>query len=66
MGDLPSKLWWANVQYIGITGAPLLFLVFALQYTSAGRRPTVGQIAALSVVPVITSIPVWTNDVHGP
>ncbi len=63
--DLRGKLLWANIEYIGIAWAPMLWLVFALQYTSAGRKPVPLGLAALCVIPVITTLLVWTNDYHG-
>jgi len=62
---LEDKLFWANVQYLGIAWIPLLWLLFALRYASGGRKPGLLTLAALCVIPIITTILVWTNEYHG-
>jgi len=63
--DLPSKHLWAKVQYLGIAFVPVMWLVFALQYTRYEKWLTRRYLALLSIVPCFTLLLVWTNDVHG-
>lgn len=63
--DLPTKLFWAKVQYIPFLAIPALWLVFVLQYS--GRQPalTPRRLALLTVVPLVTLALVWTTERHG-
>jgi PAS domain S-box-containing protein len=61
---LNDKLFWANLEYLGITAIPVLWFTLAVRYASLGRRPTRAQLALLFVIPIITNVLVWTNDHH--
>ena len=63
--ELADKLFWADVQYMGIVSMPVLWLIFALRYASWGRKPARQQMITLAIVPLVTVILVWTNDLHG-
>jgi PAS domain S-box-containing protein len=52
------------VQYIGILTIPVAGLFFAIEYTGRGHWLKPRIIALLCVLPVVTLILVWTNDVH--
>jgi PAS domain S-box-containing protein len=58
------KILFSQIEYPGIIGAVLAWLVFALDYTGsdAWRRPR--NIILLSIIPVITLILVATNNLH--
>lgn len=64
---LPAKLFWVNVQYVGITGISLAWLTFVFTYVAPpawfSRQPS--HWLALAVIPAITLILAWTNDLHG-
>jgi len=62
--DLPTKLFWSRVEYIGICTAPLAWLAFALQYTGRGRWLTRRSAVLLTVVPLITLLLAFTSDWH--
>jgi PAS domain S-box-containing protein len=62
--DLPSKLWWASVEYLGIVTVPLVWLVFALQYTGHARWLTHRNLVLLAIEPAIMLLLVWTNGAH--
>ena len=58
------ELLWSKMEYIGIVNVPVLFLLFALEYS--GYRPKIQRWAALFwIIPLVTLILVWTNDFHG-
>jgi len=63
--DLPTKVFWAKVQYLGIVTVPLTWLAFVLQYTGRARWLTRRNLALLAIVPLITLLLVWTNEIHG-
>lgn len=61
--ELPTKIFFAKLEYLGIVTLPVMWLVFALRLRdSAGYRwlpwPT------LLLAPAITLALVWTNEVH--
>jgi PAS domain S-box-containing protein len=63
--DLVLKVFWAKVEYAGITAAPVAWLAFALAYTGRGRWLTRRNLALLAIVPVLTLLLVATNGAHG-
>jgi PAS domain S-box-containing protein len=62
--DLPTKIFWAKVQYIGIVTVPVAWLAFTLQYTGRKARLTGRSVALLSALPLITLLLAWTNEAH--
>jgi PAS domain S-box-containing protein len=62
--SLQAQIFWSKVEYIGIINIPVLYLVFSLEYARQERylnkRPTL----LLWVIPVITLLLVWTNELH--
>src|SRR5438552_3252622 len=57
--DLPSKLFWDNISWLGAACAPTLWLVFTLQYTGRARWLTRKSVAILAVEPLVTLLLVW-------
>ncbi|MEP7188937.1 MAG: histidine kinase N-terminal 7TM domain-containing protein, partial [Roseiflexaceae bacterium] len=62
---LEAKLLTARLQYLGIIGVPLAWLVFTRQYAGSHHWPSRRTFALLSVIPLFTLGLVWTNDLHG-
>ena len=62
--DLPTKLLWVRFEYLSIVTVPVLWLIFVLAYLRRREWLTTGRVALLFVVPAITLIMVWTNDLH--
>ncbi|MGD1994576.1 MAG: histidine kinase N-terminal 7TM domain-containing protein, partial [Anaerolineae bacterium] len=62
--DLPTKLLWAKVRYLGIVVVPTAWLAFVLQYTGREKWLTARNVAILAIEPVVTLLLVWTNDTH--
>lgn len=60
-----AALVWARLQYIGIMSMPIAWLAFALVYSGHTRWLRRWLFAALSIVPILTNVLVWTNDWHG-
>ncbi len=63
--NLSAKLLWANIEYLGIVVVPVMWLLFAFQYTGKGMLLTRRNLALLASVPLATLLMVWTNDFHG-
>jgi PAS domain S-box-containing protein len=59
-----TKIMLAKVQYLGIVAVPVLWLIFALQYTQRQRWLTRRTLALLTIVPLIIILLVWTNEAH--
>ena len=62
--DLPAKVFWARVQYLGIVMVPVAWLAVVLQYTGREKWLTRCNVALLTIEPLVTLLLVWTNDVH--
>lgn len=62
--DLPSKLLWTKIAYLGIVVVPLAWFGFAAEYTGRERWMTRRNLALLAVVPVLTLALVFTNETH--
>ena len=61
---LETKLFWAKMQYLGIVTVAGTILVMVVQYTGYERLLTPGNLALLGIVPIITLLLVWTNEIH--
>lgn len=64
-GALAAKVFWAKVQYFGAVIVPVAWLLTVLQYTGRPRRLERQSLGVLAVIPAITLLQVWTNDIHG-
>ncbi len=62
--DVATKILCAKVEYLGIVAPPLGWLIFASQFTGRQRWLTRRNLALLAIVPVVTVLMVWTNELH--
>lgn len=62
--DIPVKVIWNQVSYIGITSSGIFWLIFALDYSGSSWWKKPRNILLISVVPILTLAMVWTNDLH--
>jgi signal transduction histidine kinase len=62
---LAEKIFWANIEYMGVVVLPVAWVIFALQYTGRDRQINRRLVLLLSLVPLITIALVWTNTSHG-
>lgn len=63
--NIGAQLFWAKVQYLGIVSVPVMWLILALEYTGLERWLTRRNLILLTIVPLLTLLLVWTNDLHG-
>jgi len=62
---LPStKLFWINVQYLGIATVPVAGFMFALAYTGYSEWLTRRNILLLFAEPALIMVLIWTNPWH--
>jgi len=54
--------FWDYVQWIGSAFLPVFFVLFALEYTGHDRIVTRRNVLALSVVPALAVVLVWTSE----
>ncbi len=62
---LDDKVLWAGLQYPTISALPVLWFLFALQYTDRREWLTRRRVASLFLVPAITVLLMATNGEHG-
>ncbi len=63
--DLPTKLFWANLQYLCYAViAPLVWLALTLHYLDRVAWLTRRRLVGVCLVPALTIGLVWTNDLH--
>jgi len=62
--NLFLSIFWMKMCYLGITTLPVIWLVFTLQYSDRGKWLTRPGIVLLFILPAVTLIMVWTNDIH--
>ena len=60
-----AKVFWAKVQYFGISTVPLAWLAFCVRYTGREGWLTRRNLGLLAVLPLVTLAMVWTNEAHG-
>ena len=63
--DLPTKLFWANVQYFAYCFSPLALLALCMRFTGYDKWLHKKTFWWLLVLPVIIIALVWTDVYHG-
>ena len=62
---LARKVFYSNVQWVGVVVIPVAWLLFALEYTGRDRYLRRRYVALLSVVPAVTVLLALTGDPYG-
>ncbi len=62
--SLELKILWANLQFIGIGGAPILWFITTLKLTGHQSSPKQG-LAIISIVPIVNLLFAFSNGAHG-
>lgn len=61
---LDAKVFWAKVQYFGISAVPLAWLAFCVRYTGREGWLTRRNLILLAALPLVTLALAWTNGAH--
>ena len=62
--DYASRLFWVNVQYVGIVMVPTAWFMFSMVYTDRAAFLSRRNLTLLLVMPIITLLLVWTSTWH--
>ncbi|WP_193767753.1 histidine kinase N-terminal 7TM domain-containing protein [Halorientalis pallida] len=63
--DRSLRIAIENVQWVATLSAPVCWLVFALAYTGYEELVTPRSVATLATFPVVGSLLIWSNGLHG-
>ncbi len=63
--DFPTKLFWANMQYIAYCYSPLTLLALCMEFTGYDRWIRNKKFLWFAVIPTIIIMLVWTDRLHG-
>src|SRR4051794_9147809 len=53
-----------RAKFLGIVTGPVAWFLFAMEYNGRTNWATRQRLVLLSIIPVITTILIWTNDSH--
>ncbi len=59
------KYFFYGTKFLAVVSIPVLWLLFALQYTGRTQWFTARRIVLFCIVPAITTILIWSNQFHG-
>jgi diguanylate cyclase (GGDEF)-like protein len=62
--ELLRKLFWLNVQQIGIFGSPIAWLLLALRVCGKDKWLNKRLLIPVSLIPIMAVLLIWTNDWH--
>lgn len=63
--SLDVTRFWLKFQYIGVTITPALYFALGLSYTGSQRVITPYSLMLLLIIPILTLLFAWTNELHG-
>lgn len=58
------KVFWTQIQYVAFVALPVLWLLFALDYTGESKWITRRNVAILLIIPALTLVAVFSNPWH--
>jgi PAS domain S-box-containing protein len=61
---LEHQLFFCNIGYIGSMFVPVAWFIFALRYSIGDRLITGWKLALFCIMPLVTIVLVWTNNLH--
>ena len=62
--DIPTKITWSKLSYLGVVGSPLFFYLLALVYTNPRRMIGFRHVMTVSIVPILSLALALTNEWH--
>jgi PAS domain S-box-containing protein len=63
--DLPTKMFWANMQYFAYCYSPVTLLALCMEFTGYDKWIKSKRILWLAALPTIIILLVWTDNLHG-
>ena len=63
--DSETIIFWSKIEYIGVVIVPVTFFIITMLYTGYEKWVTRKKVILLSVIPFITLILAFTNELHG-
>lgn len=63
--SLDQMLFWINVEYLGISFIPAFWMLFIVKFTGRDQWLNTRNFILLMIIPFITLLMVWTNELHG-
>ena len=61
---MEAKIFWELIKFIGVVATPVVWLVFAAEYTGRKTWINTQRLILLSIVPIATLIILLTNSSH--
>jgi PAS domain S-box-containing protein len=62
--NIVEQVFWSKIAFLGVVITPVIWLVFALEYTGRQFWLTRFRLVGLLIIPVFTTVVIWTNDSH--
>lgn len=63
--NLAGSMLFTRLEYLGILVLPAAWVALSLHFAGLGHLFTRRLLAALVVIPAVTLVALWTNDLHG-
>ncbi len=63
-GTLAAAGFWFKATFFCVAVVPVTYLIFVIQYTGREKWLDRWRVGALFIIPIITQVMVWTNDLH--
>ncbi len=63
-GNNTAKIYLDRVSYLGVAAIPVAWLIFTIRFTKSDRYLRHKKSLLLFIIPAITILMLWTNDLH--
>lgn len=63
--DVAAQYFWLDATYFGVVFVPFAMMIFTLQSTRREHLLTPRNLILFALVPVLTLVMLWTDDMHG-
>jgi len=63
--EVQTIIFWSKIEYIGIVIVPVTFFISTILYSGYGKWVTRKRVVLLSIIPFITLVLAFTNELHG-
>ena len=60
-----ARFFWLDLTYLGAATISVTYLAFALEYTGRSHWLTSRRLTALSIIPALTLVALFTDEAHG-